>query len=221
MLTIHLTVVQNLKYYAIQKGIVDQKQIDQALTLVDLTKQKKKKFKNLSLGMKQRLGIALAILDNPDFIILDEPINGLDPIGIKEIRDTLKKLNEENGITLLISSHILSELYLIANHFCFIEKGKVIKELSKEELDLECSKCIVIKVENTKKATVILEKELHTTNYKVINKQEIRLYDYLDNSAKVNKCLVKENIDVISIYESGISLEEYFDTLIKEGEASC
>ena len=217
----NLTVVQNLKYYAIQKGIVDQKQIDQALTLVDLTKQKKKKFKNLSLGMKQRLGIALAILDNPDFIILDEPINGLDPIGIKEIRDTLKKLNEENGITLLISSHILSELYLIANHFCFIEKGKVIKELSKEELDLECSKCIVIKVENTKKATVILEKELHTTNYKVINKQEIRLYDYLDNSAKVNKCLVKENIDVISIYESGISLEEYFDTLIKEGEASC
>ena len=217
----NLTVVQNLKYYAIQKGIVDQKQIDQALTLVDLTKQKKKKFKNLSLGMKQRLGLALAILDNPDFIILDEPINGLDPIGIKEIRDTLKKLNEENGITLLISSHILSELYLIANHFCFIEKGKVIKELSKEELDLECSKCIVIKVENTKKATVILEKELHTTNYKVINKQEIRLYDYLDNSAKVNKCLVKENIDVISIYESGISLEEYFDTLIKEGEASC
>lgn len=217
----NLTVVQNLKYYAIQKGIVDQKQIDQALTLVDLTKQKKKKFKNLSLGMKQRLGIALAILDNPDFIILDEPINGLDPIGIKEIRDTLKKLNEENGITLLISSHILSELYLIANHFCFIEKGKVIKELSKEELDLECSKCIVIKVENTKKATVILEKELHTTNYKVINEQEIRLYDYLDNSAKVNKCLVKENIDVISIYESGISLEEYFDTLIKEGEASC
>ena len=217
----NLTVVQNLKYYAIQKGIVDQKQIDQALTLVDLTKQKKKKFKNLSLGMKQRLGIALAILDNPDFIILDEPINGLDPIGSKEIRDTLKKLNEENGITLLISSHILSELYLIANHFCFIEKGKVIKELSKEELDLECSKCIVIKVENTKKATVILEKELHTTNYKVINKQEIRLYDYLDNSAKVNKCLVKENIDVISIYESGISLEEYFDTLIKEGEASC
>ena len=217
----NLTVVQNLKYYAIQKGIVDQKQIDQALTLVDLTKQKKKKFKNLSLGMKQRLGIALAILDNPDFIILDEPINGLDPIGIKEIRDTLKKLNEENGITLLISSHILSELYLIANHFCFIEKGKVIKELSKEELDLECSKCIVIKVENTKKATVILEKELHTTNYKVINKQEIRLYDYLDNSAKVNKCLVKENIDVISIYESGISLEKYFDTLIKEGEASC
>ena len=217
----NLTVVQNLKYYAIQKGIVDQKQIDQALTLVDLTKQKKKKFKNLSLGMKQRLGIALAILDNPDFIILDEPINGLDPIGIKEIRDTLKKLNEENGITLLISSHILSELYLIANHFCFIEKGKVIKELSKEELDLECSKCIVIKVENTKKATVILEKELHTTNYKVINKQEIRLYDYLDNSAKVNKCLVKENINVISIYESGISLEEYFDTLIKEGDASC
>lgn len=217
----NLTVAQNLKYYAIQKGIVDHRQIDQALTLVDLTKQKNKKFKNLSLGMKQRLGIALAILDNPDFIILDEPINGLDPIGIKEIRDTLKKLNEEKGITLLISSHILSELYLLANHFCFIERGKVIKELSKEELDLECSKCIVIQVKDTKKATVALEKELHTTNYKVIDKQEIRLYDYLDNPAHVNKILNKKEIDVISIYESGISLEEYFDTLIKEENPSC
>lgn len=217
----NLTVTQNLKYYAFQKGIVDQNQIERVLNLVDLIKQKNKKFKNLSLGMKQRLGIALAILDNPDFIILDEPINGLDPIGIKEIRDTLKKLNEENGITLLISSHILSELYLLANHFCFIERGKVIKELSKEELDLECSKCIVIQVNDIQKTTVVLEKELHTTNYKVIDKQEIRLYDYLDNSAKVNRILNKKEIDVISIYESGISLEEYFDTLIKEEKLSC
>ena len=214
----NLTAYQNLKYYSIQKGIVDEKQIAKVLKTVDLSKEKNKKFKKFSLGMKQRLGIALAILDNPDFIILDEPINGLDPIGIKEIRDTLKRLNEEEKITILISSHILSELYLIANHFCFIDKGRIIKDLSKEELDLECSKCIVIKTKDVKKGTVVLEKELSTTNYKVIDDTEIRLYDYLENSAKVNKTLLNNNIEVMGIYESGISLEDYFNSLIKDGD---
>ncbi len=213
----NLTAYQNLKYYSIQKGIVDEKQIDKVLKTVDLYKERNKKFKKFSLGMKQRLGIAFAILDNPDFIILDEPINGLDPIGIKEIRDTLKRLNEEEKITILISSHILSELYLIANHFCFIDKGRIIKDVSKEELDLECSKCIVIRTKDVKKATVVLEKELSTTNYKVIDNTEIRLYDYLENSAKVNKTLLSNDIEIMGIYESGISLEDYFDSLIKEG----
>lgn len=120
----NLTAYQNLKYYAIQKGIVDYSQIDKVLDLVKLSDSKNKKFKTFSLGMKQRLGIAFAMLDNPDFVILDEPINGLDPIGISELRETLKKLNEESNITMLISSHILSELYLLANRFCFIEKVK-------------------------------------------------------------------------------------------------
>ena len=213
----NLTAYQNLKYYSIQKGIVDEKQIDKVLKTVDLYKERNKKFKKFSLGMKQRLGIAFAILDNPDFIILDEPINGLDPIGIKEIRDTLKRLNEEEKITILISSHILSELYLIANHFCFIDKGRIIKDVSKEELDLECSKCIVIRTKDVKKATVVLEKELSTTNYKVIDNTEIRLYDYLENSAKVNKTLLSNDIEIMGIYESGISLEDYFNSLIKEG----
>lgn len=213
----NLTAYQNLKYYSIQKGIVNEKQINKVLKVVDLYKDKNKKFKKFSLGMKQRLGIAFAILDNPDFIILDEPINGLDPIGIKEIRDTLKRLNEEEKITILVSSHILSELYLLANHFCFIDKGRIIKDISKEELDLECSKCIVIKTKDVKKATVILEKELSTTNYKVIDNTEIRVYDYLENSAKVNKTLLTNDIEIMGIYESGISLEDYFNSLIKEG----
>ena len=214
----NLTAYQNLKYYAIQKGIIDYSQIDKVLDLVKLSDSKNKKFKTFSLGMKQRLGIAFAMLDNPDFVILDEPINGLDPIGISELRETLKKLNEESNITMLISSHILSELYLLANRFCFIEKGKIIKELSKEELDVECSRAIVIKTNNVKETCLILEKELNTTNYKVIDKYEIRLYDYLDNSGKVNKVLAKNDIDVISIYESGISLEEYFKSIVKEAE---
>lgn len=214
----NLTAYQNLKYYAIQKGIVDYSQIDKVLDLVKLSDSKNKKFKTFSLGMKQRLGIAFAMLDNPDFVILDEPINGLDPIGISELRETLKKLNEESNITMLISSHILSELYLLANRFCFIEKGKIIKELSKEELDVECSRAIVIKTNNVKETCLILEKELNTKNYKVIDKHEVRLYDYLDNSGKVNKELAKNDIDVISIYESGISLEDYFKSLLKEAE---
>lgn len=166
--------------------------------------------------MKQRLGIAFAILDNPDFIILDEPINGLDPIGISEIRDTFKRLNEEKNITILISSHILSELYLVANKFGIIEKGKIIKEMTKEELDGECNKCIVIKTKDITKASVILEQELSTINYKIIDNTEIRLYDYLENSSKVNKVLIKNDIEIISLYETGITLEDYFKSVIKE-----
>lgn len=212
----NLTAYENLNYYSIQKGIINKKQIEEALKLVDLTNAKNKKFKNFSLGMKQRLGIAFAILDNPDFIILDEPINGLDPIGISDLRDTFKKLNEEKDITILISSHILSELYAVATRFCIIEKGKVIKELTKEELDNECSKCIVIKTDEVKRATMVLEKELHTTEYKVVSKNEIRLYDYLDHTDQVNKKLAKNDINLFSFYETGITLEEYFKTIIKE-----
>lgn len=212
----NLTAYQNLKYYAFQKGIVNDNQINEALNLVQLSDVRYKKVKQFSLGMKQRLGIALAILDNPDFIILDEPINGLDPIGISDLRDTFKKLNEERDITILISSHILTELYAVATKFCFIEQGKVIKEMTKEELDLACHKCIVIKTDDIKKVTVILEKDLKTTNYKVINDTEIRLYDYLNHTDKVNKTLISNDINVMSLYETGITLEDYFKDLVKE-----
>lgn len=212
----NLTAYENLKYYAIQKGIVNFNQIDESLKLVGLEDAVHKKFKNFSLGMKQRLGIAFAILDNPDFIILDEPINGLDPIGISDLRETFKRLNEEKNITILISSHILSELYAVATRFCIIENGRVIKELSKEELDIECSKCVVIQTDNIKKAAIILEKELKTTNYKVIDKKEIRLYEYLDQISKISKALTKNDISILGLYETGITLEEYFKSVIKE-----
>lgn len=213
----NLSAYDNLKYYTIQKGIVDKNQINKVLELLNLTGTGKKKVKTFSLGMKQRLGIALAILNSPDFVILDEPINGLDPIDISELRDTFKKLSD-NGITLLISSHILSELYLLANEFGFLENGKLIKELSKEKLDLECSKCLVIKTDDSKKVSVLLEKELNTNNYKVINNEEIRVYDYTDDSDKVSDVLVNNKIKIKGFYESGISLEEYFKEIIKEAK---
>ncbi len=212
----NLSAYDNLKYYAYQKGIVNFKQIDEALSIVKLENTGKKKFKNFSLGMKQRLGIALAILDHPDFLILDEPINGLDPIGISEIRDTLQRLNEEQNMTILISSHILSELYAVANKFCFIDHGKVMKEISKEDLDTECKKCIVIRAE-AKKVTVLLEEIVKTKQYKVIHENEVRIYDHQDPKT-INKILWENDVEVEAIYESGISLEDYFKMMIKGDE---
>ncbi len=211
-----LTACQNLKYYAMQKGITDRAQIDEALALVGLTEVKNKKFRKFSLGMKQRLGIAFALLDNPDLIILDEPINGLDPIGIRELRDTFKKLNVERGITFIISSHILSELYMTANRFLIIDKGRVLKEITKEELDFACMRCIAIKTGDAKSAAAVIEREGGVTDYKIIDNSEIRIYQKSMNPEELNRLLVKNDINVSSIAETGISLEDYFKTLVEE-----
>ena len=209
-----MTAYQNLKYYALQKGIADRKQIDKALELVNLTEVKNKKFRKFSLGMKQRLGIALAVMDNPDMIILDEPINGLDPVGISEIRSTFKKLSSELGITFIISSHILSELHMVANRFLFIDKGKVLKEITKEELDQECMRCISIKTNDIKRAVVVIE-ENGITDYKVIDDSEIRIYSGTKPD-ELNRLLIKNDVNVSGISESGISLEDYFKSLVGE-----
>ncbi len=212
----NLTAYQNLRYYCFQKGITDLKQIDEALELVRLTDVKHKKFRKFSLGMKQRLGIAFAVLDNPDLVILDEPINGLDPIGISELRDTFRKLNQERGITLIISSHILSELYAVANRFLFIDNGRVIKEITKQELDLECSRCIIVKTDDVKKTAIILESELNITDYQVIDTEEIRIYDENAKTDELNKAIVRGGVNISQIYESGVSLEDYFKQLVRE-----
>lgn len=215
----NLTAYQNLKYYAIQKGIANMGQIDEALALVQLTDAKDKKFRKFSLGMKQRLGIALAVLDNPDLIILDEPINGLDPLGISELRNTFRRLNRERGITLIISSHILSELYMVANRFFFIEKGQKLKEITKEELDLECMRCIVLKTSATKRCAAILEEKLGITNYKVTYSEELRIYEEHVRPDELNKILIQNDINVSGIFESGVSLEDYFKSLVEEVQA--
>lgn len=212
----NLTAYQNLRYYCYQKGITDLKQIDEALELVQLTDARNKKFRKFSLGMKQRLGIAFAVLDNPDIVILDEPINGLDPIGISELRDTFRKLSQERGITLIISSHILSELYAVANRFLFIDKGKVLKEVTKQGLDLECSRCLVVKTDDTKKTATILESKLGITDYKVIDMTEIRIYQENVSPKELNKTLIQNGIDVDGISEAGVSLEDYFKQLVGE-----
>ena len=212
----NLTAYQNLRYYSYQKGITDLKQIDDALELVKLTDVKDRKFRKFSLGMKQRLGIAFAMLDNPDLIILDEPINGLDPIGISELRETFRKLNEDRGITLVISRHILTELYAVANRFLFIENGRVLKEVTKDELDLECSRCIVVRSDDTKRGAMMIEDKLGINDFKVIDDREIRIYKPNTDPAEVNQALVTGGLRVSEIFESGVSLEDYFKQLVGE-----
>ena len=154
--------------------------------------------------------------ENADLVILDEPINGLDPIGISELRDTFRKLNQERGITLIISSHILSELYAVANRFLFIDNGRVIKEITKQELDLECSRCITVKTDNVKKTAIVLESNLNITNYQVIDTKEIRIYDENAKSNELNKAFIQNGVNISQIYESGVSLEDYFKQLVRE-----
>lgn len=212
-----LTATQNLEYYRILRGIPEKSIVEKTLKMVGLSDTGNKKFKNFSLGMKQRLGIALALLGNPDFIILDEPINGLDPMGIVEMRDIFKMLNNEFGITLMISSHILTELSLIASRYGIINDGKLIKELTNDELKEQCQRSLCIKVDDTAKALTVLETKLNTTKYKVVADNEIRLYDYLDNPSEVTFQLNSNGLRVSSLNEMGDSLEDYFISLVEGG----
>ncbi|MCL2109605.1 MAG: ATP-binding cassette domain-containing protein [Oscillospiraceae bacterium] len=213
----NLTAVQNLEYYRILRGIPDKNVIQKTLELVNLTDTGKKKFKNFSLGMKQRLGLALALLNSPDFIILDEPINGLDPMGIVEMRETIKKLNTENSITFMISSHILSELSLIATRYGIIEGGRLIKELTAAELQEQCQQCLSVKVDDTAKASAIIETVLQTKKYKVVGSDEIRIYENYSDTAEVTYQLNANGVRVSGVAVVGDNLEEYFVSLVEKG----
>ncbi len=210
----NLSAMRNLEYYRRLKGIPDKKVVNKTLKMVGLEKVGNKKFKNFSLGMKQRLGLGLALLNNPDFIILDEPINGLDPVGIIEIRETIKSLNQEYGITMLISSHILTELSMVATRYGIINDGMLIKELDTNELDEKCKKSLVLTVDNVASAAGIIETELQSFNYKIISMQEIQVYDYLDNPSEVIYKLSQSGVRVSKFTEMGDSLEDYYISLV-------
>lgn len=158
----YMTAYENLKYYVQYKGIVEINSIEKVLKMVGLENVRKKKYKNYSLGMKQRLGLALALINNPDLLILDEPLNGLDPQGIVELREILSHLNKKYGITMLISSHILDELEMIATRYGFIHQGQMIEEITAEKLQEKLKKYISLDVENIGLASITLEQKLHT-----------------------------------------------------------
>ncbi|MCL2807048.1 MAG: ATP-binding cassette domain-containing protein [Coriobacteriia bacterium] len=209
----NLTAVQNLEYCRIQSGIPDKTSVQKALEKVSLTDTGKKKFKDFSLGMKQRLGLGLALLKNPDFIILDEPINGLDPTGIIEMRNLIKDLNDQ-GITLFVSSHILTELAQVATKYAIIHKGKLLKTMTQEVLREDCKRALSVIVDDVARTSVILENEMNIHLYKQISANEIRVYEQLEHSAEVNYRLNLAGVRVSSLYEVGDSLEDYYKNII-------
>jgi len=191
---------------------VDTNVIEGILDLVGLSDTGKKKAKNFSLGMKQRLAIATSLVGDPEFLILDEPTNGLDPEGIKEIRVLIQKLNQERKITVLISSHILGELSKLATRYGIIHNGQLIEEFTEEELRERCKSGIVINVhkDDVEKCTAILREELKTTNFKIGVDGVIHLYDFVEQTGMVNQVLAKNDIIVNSISADESDLEDYF-----------
>lgn len=206
----NLSARQNLEVYRRLYGIPDTNAIDNILDAVGLGDVGKKPAKAFSLGMKQRLGIAAALLGNPDFLLLDEPTNGLDPEGITEIRDLLTRLNTENNITMLISSHILGELSKIATCYGIIKDGQLMEEITADELSVRCKRCLKITVDDTAKTASILENALHTQNYDILPENVVRIFDFLDDAGRVNSELVKNGVSVRSLTSAGADLEEYF-----------
>lgn len=205
-----LSAEQNLEYYRIQRGIPDKGAVQKALETVRLTGTGKKKYNQFSLGMKQRLGLALAIMGKPDFLILDEPINGLDPMGIVEFRGIVQELNRKQGMTVLISSHILTELTQVATTYGIIHAGKLVKEFSKEQLEQETSRCIAVNVDSPEAAATVLEEKLNIHKFEALPGGELRIYEFLENPSEVTFQLSTNGIRVQSIRELGTNLEDYF-----------
>lgn len=213
-----MTARENLEVHRRQKGIPGKECIDETLKLVELTETGSKKVKNFSLGMKQRLGLALALLSDPEFLILDEPTNGLDPIGIVELRELIQKLNREKGLTVLISSHILGELYQLATTYGIIHEGGLIEELSLKELDEKCRQHLKIKVDDVTKGAAVLEDKLETTDFEVMPDGAINLYQHLDDVRTVSKALTDSGLIIEHLAQTGDSLESYFSKLVGGGK---
>ena len=206
----NLTGTENLEIFAKLRGTAAPHAVKNALEIVGLPYKDKKLFSKYSLGMKQRLGIANAILHDPELLILDEPTNGLDPIGIAEVRDFIKELSAAQGKTILISSHILSEISLLADDIGIIDNGVLLEEGGMRELEEKNRKYILLQVSDIPKATLILERKFHLTDYSVQDDHTLRLYDASLDMGEVNKVLVMQDITVMSSLLCNDTLEDYF-----------
>lgn len=206
-----MTAEENLKQQYSILGLPSIDGLDSILKIVGLRDTGKKKAKNFSLGMRQRLGIAITLVGDPDFLVLDEPTNGLDPQGIIEIRELILKLNREHEITFLISSHILDELSKFATYYGFIDNGRLLNEVSATELEATCRKCVRIEVSNTKVLACILDGM--ETEYKVLSDTQAEIFAKV-NISQLTLELAKVNCEVISIQEHEESLESYYMSLI-------
>ena len=206
-----MTAEENLRYQYRLIGLPGYDNIPELLKLVGLEDTGKKKAKNFSLGMRQRLGIAIALCGDPDLLVLDEPINGLDPQGIIEIRELILKLNRERKITFIISSHILDELSKLATHYGFIDSGRIVREISAEELEDACRKCVRITVTDTQALTRVLDGM--DMEYKLLDGQTADIYAK-PNITRLVLALNDEGCEVLSVNEHDESLEGFFISLV-------
>lgn len=212
----NMTAEQNLEVIRLQRGIPGKKCIQTTLKKVGLTNTGKKKVRTFSMGMKQRLGIAIALLSDPELLILDEPINGLDPVGVIEIRYLLQQLNVEYGVTIIISSHILTEVHQIATHYGIIHNGKLIKQCPAEEIEDACRAHLFLRVDNVAKAVTVIENELDTNDFEVLEDDSITLAAYVNDPTKVSRILGEHDILIEQLTPKHDTLEQYFTKLIKE-----
>lgn len=213
-----LSAKQNLEFYCKLRGISNSDQIiKETLELVGLENTGRKKFKDFSLGMKQKLGIAIAILARPDLLILDEPINGLDPIAITEFRKMILNLNKNENMTIIISSHILSELYQVATRFGIVNQGKLVREISKQKFDEMSEEYIVLKTSQVSEASQVLKEKL-SYPFKVISDNQINIFGKNHHITEVNKTLTMYQIEVEEIHYFKQDLESYFTNLITDTE---
>lgn len=209
-----MSVLENVILQGYSIGVDNpKKRALEALNTVGLSKSIKKKAKHLSLGMKQRLGLAIAMLGDPELLVLDEPINGLDPEGIVQLREVIATLHREHDVTIFISSHILGELSKIATHYGIIKDGELIEQITAEELANKRKDYLVIKVENANEAAKLLTRELGVAELEVVSSDEIHLLNFKDTGA-INRTLYSNNFNVIEVFLHQQDLEEYFIELM-------
>ena len=213
-----LSARENLDLHCKYMGYHNKKAMQNALELVNMQHIGDQPVREFSLGMKQRLGIARAIITKPEILILDEPINGLDPVGMKEIRDLFRMLSKEYGITLLVSSHMLGEVEQMVDTIGVINHGQLIQEVSMEEIKEKNKDYIEITVRDSKAAAYVLSHHLHLSNFKVINEHVVRVYETHIPQNELNTKLVMNNVELESIYSKNNSLEDYFLSLLNGGQ---
>ncbi|MGL4549240.1 ABC transporter ATP-binding protein [Eubacterium aggregans] len=203
----NLTARENLKIIADLRGTKSKHSIEDSLKLVNLDQETKKRVRQFSLGMKQRLAIDMAMMHNPEFIILDEPTNGLDPMGIQQIRLLIQKLSAENGVTVLISSHILSEIEQMADPVGIIDKGILVEELTMEEIRHRNRHYVKLRVSDISQSIPLLEKQLGISDFEIVGEQEVKLFQLDGNLAEINRVLVTNGIGVSELSVKKANLE--------------
>ena len=205
-----MTAYDNLAYLRYVRGYPDVKRIDEVLDLVGLSGSGKKKCQEFSIGMRQRLGIAMALLTKPEVLILDEPVNGLDPEGMVEIKRILKRISKEEKTTILISSPLLSELSEVCTDFSLISHGKLIENLSAKELMVKCRGHISLKTNDINRTAAFLEEKFYIHDYKVLYGEEIHIFEQLDRIEQISKEITDSGLVITKICEEGQNLEEYY-----------